>query len=80
MIKDEMPGVAVEQLDSAAARLAQIAADNGIAFLNLLPGFRAEAEQGHMLYFPADGHWNAAGHQLAARLIHDYLIETNLLP
>jgi len=46
----------------------------------LLPGFRAEAEQGHMLYFPADGHWNAAGHQLAARLIHDYLIETNLLP
>lgn len=74
VIRDEMTGVNVEQLDSAAARLAQMADDSEIAFFNLLPGFRAEAEQGHMLYFPADGHWNPAGHELAARLIYERLL------
>ncbi len=79
IIQNEMPDVDVAQLDSAAARLEQMADDHSIAFLNLLPGLRAEAEQGQMLYFPADGHWNAAGHELAARLIYERLVDEGLL-
>jgi len=63
----------VAQLDDAAARLGEIAAANGFAYLNLLDGFRQRAENGELLYFPSDGHWNVAGHELAAQLIDDAL-------
>ena len=75
-----LPDLEVAQLDSVATHLEQFTAAHEIGFLDLLPGFRAEAEQGHMLYFAADGHWNQAGHQLAARLIDDYLSQQGLLP
>jgi hypothetical protein len=36
----------------------------GIPFLDLLPAFRAQSEEGRRLYLPRDGHWTAAGERL----------------
>ncbi|MFQ5603191.1 MAG: SGNH/GDSL hydrolase family protein [bacterium] len=43
-----------------------------IAFLDLLPPFRT-AGKNELLYFPMDGHWNAAGHALSAELITQFI-------
>jgi hypothetical protein len=32
-----------------------------------------------MLYFPSDGHWNEAGHELAAQLIFEFLLAEDLI-
>jgi hypothetical protein len=55
-------------LDQAPAysRLEAIAGRLGIEYVNLLPDFRREANNGTDL-FRSDRHWNAAGHALAAR-------------
>lgn len=53
--------------------------ENNITILDLLPEFREHAKNGKQLYFEIDRHWNAAGHKLAAELIHDKLIEEKLI-
>ncbi len=46
----------------------------GIAYLDLLPRFRAANPTGRRwLYLGEDPHWTAAGHALAAREIMAYL-------
>jgi hypothetical protein len=46
-----------------------------------LPAFRARtAADPRLLYIPADGHWNEAGHALAAETLADSLIERGLVP
>jgi hypothetical protein len=39
----------------------------GIPFVDLLPAFRRESAAGARLFLPAGIHWNAAGHDAAAR-------------
>jgi lysophospholipase L1-like esterase len=48
-------------------RLRALAAAEGATFIDLLDDFRARADEA--LYFPRDGHWTAAGHDLAARVL-----------
>jgi hypothetical protein len=44
--------------------------ERGIAWLDLLPGFREANPNGQpWLFLPRDQHWTAAGHALAARLV-----------
>jgi hypothetical protein len=67
-------------LDGPDRRLGQICAAHGIPMLALQPPFRsATVDEGHRLHWRYDGHWNAAGHDLAARLIADFMqtIETD---
>ncbi len=54
--------------------------DSGIPFLELLPYFRKVAGESALYYMGADGHWNVKGHHLAGRIIHNWLIEENLVP
>jgi hypothetical protein len=63
------------------SRLAGIAASTGFSFLDLTPPLRAGV--GFIVgepYFPYDGHWNARGHDLAARALFAFLREGSLLP
>lgn len=54
-------------------RLAEFCAAHGIACLDLLPAFTAHAQAtGEELHFRG-GHWNAAGHQLAAHELRAFL-------
>lgn len=44
-----------------------------IGFVDLTPAFASRAAKGELLYFLDDSHWSAAGHQLAAEVIHRHL-------
>ena len=70
----------VYRQDVPNLRLAEIAGRQGLRFLDLLPAIRAEHQAGAGLYFPADGHWNSAGHAFAARQIAEYLTASGLAP
>jgi lysophospholipase L1-like esterase len=52
----------------------ELSKSRGLATLDLTPVLAAQLEKdGQPLYFPVDGHWNAAGHQAAAQAIADWL-------
>jgi hypothetical protein len=51
----------------------QMAADEGILFLNLTPVLWQEAIQRGELYHYADPHWNQSGNQLVAEILADFL-------
>jgi lysophospholipase L1-like esterase len=58
-------------------RLRDLAADLEVPFLDLTEAFRAHSAAGEQLVFPIDGHWNPAGHRLAAQEIAAWLRERN---
>src|SRR5574341_2155158 len=66
-------------LDEANRRVLMLCEKYQIRCLDLTPRFMERALTGEPLYFRIDGHWNAAGHRLAARTIYDYLINNQLL-
>ena len=53
--------------------------ENGIHSIDGLEEFRSRSTVEN-LYRPSNTHWNAAGNQLAAEMIVDYLQASNLLP
>jgi hypothetical protein len=59
-------------------RLSEIAESNGIPAIDLLPVMRDEAATGERLYYARDIHWNANGHEVAARSVFDFLINSHL--
>jgi hypothetical protein len=60
-------------------RLTQIAKAHRIPVLDLLPTFRASADHGPRFYFPVDIHWTAAGHEVAAGAVAQFLLSNELL-
>lgn len=51
-------------------KLGEALVEGGVEYLDLIPGFRSRFnESGSRLFWPGDGHWNAAGHALAAELV-----------
>ncbi len=56
-------------LDRPNRRLADIATRRGFAYLDLRPALQADLAHGQRLYYQIDGHWTAAGHDLAARTL-----------
>ena len=69
------PGMRDRQwdLDGPNRRLAAFCQANDIPFLNLEPEFREQTEKGQRLHWKFDGHWNAAGNDLAGRLIAEFI-------
>ena len=61
-------------MDDQVSLINKIAAQNGIEFLDLTPYFREEASRGVELYNYTDTHWNSTGHELAAKILADYLV------
>ncbi|MEZ4771423.1 MAG: GDSL-type esterase/lipase family protein [Caldilineales bacterium] len=58
---------------------AQIFEQAGVPFLDLLPTFRAHAEQGDQLHLRQDGHWTPAGERLAGEATAEFLVEQGML-
>lgn len=63
-------------------KLAQLLSRQQIAHLDLLPIFQTAAAEADTppLYFAHDGHWTAAGHQVTAEAVHQFLQDSALLP
>jgi hypothetical protein len=55
--------------DNLAGLMRDLCREEGLTFLDLTPELRARAEAGHNVYFPDDSHWNAEGHEVAARAL-----------
>lgn len=67
--------------DQPDKRVGQFLRERTVQFLPLDPGFRAYAAQNNdQLLFFNEGHWNESGHQVAAQLLYDWLIEQKLVP
>lgn len=67
-------------LDQPERRLERLSREHGIEYLPLLEAFREDqARTGRPLHIEWTGHWNAAGHALAARTLAGPLRE-HLLP
>lgn len=62
-------------------RFAAICERLGMRCLDLLPELAAAAaREPHVpLYYPVDVHWTPAGHALASRFIHEYLVSSRLV-
>ena len=53
--------------------LREFCAEHQISFLDLTPALERNAAGGHAVYFGDDAHWNAAGHEVAARELAKFL-------
>jgi hypothetical protein len=60
-------------VDNQRQVIQTIAQELGIHFIDLTPEFEAAVAGGAMLYYTYDSHWNQAGHDLAGRLVAEYL-------
>jgi lysophospholipase L1-like esterase len=47
----------------------EFCAQEDITFLDLTADLQSALGDGHNVYFPDDSHWNAAGHEIAARAL-----------
>ena len=60
--------------DAPTDRLGEVSRRLGTPYLNLLPVYRERTQAGDgPFYLTSDGHWNTAGHAVAARTIADTL-------
>ncbi len=50
----------------------------GIPVLDLAPAFEAARQEGLQTYYRFEGHWNAAGHAIAARALRDFLVTNRI--
>jgi hypothetical protein len=73
--KRQLHGLIGEEYDLLKPNrlLGEIAAAAGMQFLDLYPSFRSGSESGPLFY--GDSHWNAAGHELAAGQIAEFLVQ-----
>ena len=51
--------------------LADVCRRGNMPLIDLVPRFHEETMRGARLIFAHDGHWNSAGHQLAAEILLD---------
>lgn len=63
------------------ARLGEIGGRLDLAMLDLLPALQRQALRSRQrLYYRQNAHFTAAGHELAAKELYDFLIERRLIP
>lgn len=68
-------------LGAPAARMRAWCSRRGVACVDLAPEFSAvAAKSAERLHFRHDGHWTAAGHELATSLLGEFITRQRLLP
>jgi hypothetical protein len=68
-----MPKIDYGEWPERTALLLDYLDQQGIAFIDLAPAFRARDEAGVEVAYPEDHHWNRAGHELAAEILYDWV-------
>jgi hypothetical protein len=59
--------------DNVRTVIGEAALAEGLRLIDLSPAFEAAARDGQVLYYTYDTHWNQAGHDLAGKVIADFL-------
>jgi len=72
LVREEVPEF-ISYLGDQRDAMLQLAGEQGWYFIDLLEPFQQAALQEQMLYYIYDGHWNQEGHDLAARVIADFI-------
>jgi hypothetical protein len=57
-----------------------VADESGVELISLTSVFEHAAEEGKMVYYALDAHWNAEGREIAARFVADVLKNRFLVP
>jgi hypothetical protein len=68
------------RLNNQRDEIQEIAAGAGIHFIDLTPEFESAAAQGAMLFYTYDSHWSQAGHDLAGKIVANYIKATQGCP
>ena len=71
---------AAYDIDRLTDPLRQLCRQEKLHCLDLTEPMREAATNGRQLYFPVDIHWNAAGNQVVAEIVNQYLHQEGLLP
>ena len=81
-VRRVLPALADADPTAPERRLAALLADQGIPALSLQAPLADWAAQhpGERLYYPGDGHFNAAGDRLAAAVLAEWLRDRGLVP
>lgn len=66
------------EYDKMQKLVIRFANQNNLSVLDMLPYFR-QKNVNNTFYYNIDGHWNAKGHQLAADVLHNYLISRGIV-
>lgn len=61
------------RIDHQREVMVEVAAANGLAFIDLIPAFETAALSDDLAYYPYDSHWSGRGHQTAAQAIADHI-------
>ncbi len=76
-LREQNAAITVESIDNnlstQADLMRDLAAANGIEFMDLTPALRSAIESGSSPYFFADTHWNQHGHNIAGQALRDRL-------
>ena len=60
-------------LDKVKHKLQALGASIGVPVIDLVPALREAESPFKSTYFMFDGHWNARGHEVAARAVYDWM-------
>jgi len=70
---DEYETTLYTNMDETGRAVADCCRDLHIVYFDLTPAFRQAAQEGQLIYFAFDSHWNAAGNIIAANEIEQFL-------
>lgn len=74
LVQEDTPfDVLVDRLDNLRDAVAARARAEGFIFFDLTPFFQEAAARGELLHYAYDTHWNQAGHDLAGRVLADFV-------
>jgi hypothetical protein len=70
---DEYETTLYANMDETGRAVADCCRDLHVVCFDLTPAFRQAAQEGQLIYFAFDSHWNAAGNIIAANEIEQFL-------
>lgn len=74
---DEFEAALYANTDATGRVVEEFCREQNIAFFDLTPAFRRAAQQGQLIYFAFDSHWNGLGNKIAADEIEQFLRRLN---
>jgi len=70
---DQFEAALFANMDETERVVREFCRDERIVYFDLTASFRRNAQEGQMIYFPYDTHWNALGNKIAAEEIERFL-------